>query len=67
MPAARLIVLCSFADQHQHFLENQERKVQTVIGASSVVIRGFIAALRPLSIYSQIPTPSGPLPISNQD
>jgi hypothetical protein len=32
MPAARLIILCSIADQHQHFLENQERKVQTVIG-----------------------------------
>jgi hypothetical protein len=38
MPPARLILLCSIA--YQHFLQNQERKVQTVIAGSSSVIRG---------------------------
>jgi hypothetical protein len=36
---SRLILLCSMP--YQHFLEDQERRIQTVIAPSSVAIRGL--------------------------
>jgi hypothetical protein len=65
MSTAQLILLYSIV--YQHFLEVKDRTVQIVIATSLIAIRGFISTLCPLSPFPQIPTPSGPLPNSNQD